>query len=730
MQLSPSAITITGPKAAATLRVHSVDGREALSELFEYKVEFLSEVEDVDLKALLGEAITVHLPIEDQDTRHFSGIVVAASRLGWRGRYASFLITLAPQLWLLTRSGDCRIFQEQSVPEVVTELFRSAGLNFRENLFFKQYRKWDYLTQYRESDYDFIRRVLAHEGIYFYFEHTEDAHQIVLADSESAHDLKKGFEAVPLIRPMEKHEFPDYLSQWTAHHAIQTSGVTLGDYEFRLRGKAARLQAQHKVDAEHSHGVLMSYGFPGRSTLAENQDEADAGKSLEEGERLARVRVEEQRCELQTFAGDGTARGLATGYLFGITNAHPDQQFLITSTIISLRNSLFESGEDPAGERCQIKLEAIDSKTPYRPLRKPKPTMPGPQTARVVGPADQEIWTDKLGRIRIQLHWDREGEYDENSACWVRVAQPWAGNRWGVVFNPRIGNEVVVEFLDGDPDRPLVTGSVYNAENMPPYVLPGNQTQSGIKTRSSKDATDQNFNEIRFEDMKGQEELHVQAERDQTTNVKRNQSISVGGDRSISVTGNQSVTISGKGQSPVHSTVNVTGKHTFDASDTIKIQAPTSITLECGGSTIVMEPGKIAITAGDGAQIVLDANALTQASGGGMTLHDANVCHTASGGGQVLIDANVCGTASGGGQLLLDANVTAQSAGGSTLQLDSNAAMSGTAKATVSGAVEATLDASGGSVKATPASVAVSAPTVDVSGQAMVSIAGAMVKIN
>jgi type VI secretion system secreted protein VgrG len=301
--------------------------------------------------------------------------------------------------------------------------------------------------------------------------------------------------------------------------------------------------------------------------------------------------------------------------------------------------------------------------------------------------------------------------------------------------HPRIGQEVIVEFLEGDPDRPIVTGRVYNTDSMPPYALPDNKTQSGIKSRSSKGGTADNFNEIRFEDLKGKEELHIQAELDMSTNVKRNQTLYVGGDQNVTIHGNQTVEVHGTDEKtgkklPVQSVTNVTGKHTFDASDTIKIQAPTSITLECGGSTIVMEPGKIAITAGGGATVVLDANALTQAAGGGKTLHDANVLHVASGGGQILIDANVKAGAAGGAQMALDANVKAESAGGSKIQLDTNAAMEGAVNAQVKAGVEATLAGAAGSVKADPAGVTVSGPKIDINGQAMVNVAGAMVKIN
>jgi type VI secretion system secreted protein VgrG len=288
------------------------------------------------------------------------------------------------------------------------------------------------------------------------------------------------------------------------------------------------------------------------------------------------------------------------------------------------------------------------------------------------------------------------------------VSQVWAGKQWGAMHIPRIGHEVIVAFLDGDPDRPIITGRVYNTDNMPPYALPDNKTQSGIKSRSSKSGSADNFNEIRFEDLKGKEELHIQAEKDMSTLVKHNESLSVGGDRSVSVTGNQSVTITGKGKSPIHSTTKVTGKYDLDVSDTIHIKAPTSITLECPGSKIEMLPGKITISAGGGATIVLDANLLAFAKGEALLKLDANVTSMAKGGAGLAMNANVLLTANDGGKVLLTSNVLAESSGKSTLKLDGDATLTGKAKAAVNGTAEATLAAGGsvkGSVKTSPAGV-------------------------
>jgi type VI secretion system secreted protein VgrG len=562
LDISPSAmtVTVTGLKDN-TLGVCEVQGHEALGCLYEYQVELvnlsepeaLRQVLDPDgiLKpqTLLGQTLTICLPLADDKARYFSGIVTKAWRLGWRDGYAHYRATISPELWLLTLNRDCRIFQNMTVPEVVKQILRQHKISsFRESLFDK-YRQWDCVTQYRESDFEFISRILAHEGIYYYFEHSEKGHTLVLADSVSSHKVRDDFAAVWLGRLASSTSSPDHLEAWQDSFAIQSTTVTLADFDFRLRHPSSRLSERQHVEVEPECAGLAIYDYPGRLVLAENREDPPDATALkaseEERDRLAWTRLEEKRCQAVRYRGEGNARWLTTGFLFSIANSemYAQQQFLVEMTEITLRNSPFTSGSQPIAEPCEISVTAIDSRTQFRSPRREKPVVWGPQTARVVGPADEEIWTDKYGRIKVQFHWDRDGIFDENSSGWVRVAHPWAGNRWGAIHIPRVGNEVVVEFLEGDPDRPLVTGSVYNADNMPPYALPEHKTQSGIKTRSSKNGTEANFNEIRFDDDKGHEELHIQAERNMSTLVKHDQSLTVQADRKVTVHGNETVTV-------------------------------------------------------------------------------------------------------------------------------------------------------------------------------------------
>jgi type VI secretion system secreted protein VgrG len=361
-------------------------------------------------------------------------------------------------------------------------------------------------------------------------------------------------------------------------------------------------------------------------------------------------------------------------------------------------------------------------------------------------PADEEIATDEEGRVLVKFHWDRRGEVngpdeeqedrDKEQSCFIRVAQVWAGARWGAMHIPRIGQEVIVDFLEGDPDRPIITGRVYNGDNKPPY--PGHPTQSGIKSRSTKGGTADNFNEIRFEDQKGSEELFIQAEKDQTTNVKHDQTITVGGDRTVTVTGNetvtidkdltvhvkgnQSVTVDGQGQGPIHHTISVKGKHGIHASDTIDVDAPTHIKLECGGSSILIEPGKITLNAGGGAQVILDANVFAKASGGAQVTLDANVFAKASGGANVLLDANVLAKSNAGSHVTLDANATMESGGDANVN-GANVTLTGTQKVSAGGGKTSTLElqASGAAVHGT---------TATLSGSSVAEVTGGEVKIN
>ncbi|HEY8946704.1 MAG TPA: type VI secretion system tip protein TssI/VgrG, partial [Polyangiaceae bacterium] len=588
------------------LLLFSMTGRETLGRPFEYELELLSENPNVGLSELLGQPIGVALELNDFTFREFNGIVTHFSLTGELGRYVSYRATVRPWLWLLSQKVGSRIFQAKTVPDVIQQLFREHGFSDFSNALTGEYRTWEYLVQYRESDLDFVSRLMELEGIYFFFKHKEGKHTLVLADSYSAHELAPGYESVPYYPPQtgERRE-RDHIDRWIVRRAIRPGIYAARDFNFTR--PAAPVVTELRAPLDHARNEYEVYDYPG-SFL-----------DTTEAETQGRIRLEEHQANFEGVQAQGNARGLASGGLFKLAQFPRDDQnkeYLIVDATYEITVGEYESfdrGSDPPDFR--LSFVAIESSRPYRaPRLTPKPVVKGPQTATVVGQADQEIWTDEYGRVRLQFHWDREGQSDENSSCWVRVSQAWAGSNWGSIHVPRIGQEVIVDFLEGDPDRPIVTGRVYNADNMPPYTLPDNQTQSGIKSRSTKGGTPDNFNELRFEDKKGEEELYIQAEKnmttlvknDQSTSVKANRSASVGGNDSVSVTGNRSVSVTGTHSVTVTKSdtetykdtrtvsvaltddLTVTGAHTgkYQAARTLTVKGPDALSVTAGDKTV------------------------------------------------------------------------------------------------------------------------------------------------
>jgi type VI secretion system secreted protein VgrG len=367
------------------------------------------------------------------------------------------------------------------------------------------------------------------EGIYYFFEHADGKHTLVLADGPSAHSSLPNYTEVEYFAPGNNNQHhDDSLSDWGSGRQMRPGAYSSTDYDpTRPRTQLLRRLMRPKIDA---YGDAEIYDYPGEYPRSPEKA-GDEVKSAE-GYRHVEVRLSEHQADFELAHASGTVEGLYAGSAFKL-KLHPradqNQNYVVTAAHFELRGPPHETG-DHDEEGFHGSYTCIKSQVPYHPpCETPRPRVDGPQTALVVGPKGQEIWTDPLGRVKVQFFWDQEGNLDESSSCWVRVAQIWAGANWGAIHIPRINQEVIVEFLEGDPDRPIITGRVYNAVNTVPYTLPDNKTQSGIKSRSTLGGTPANFNEIRFEDLKGKEELYVQAERNHTVNVKNDRSVTVGG---------------------------------------------------------------------------------------------------------------------------------------------------------------------------------------------------------
>ncbi len=530
-------VEITTPLGTDVLVLRSMSGTERVGQLFEYQLELLSERDDIAIADILGQNVTIRLNAAEltQEPRFFNGFITRFTYLGTSSGLAWYRASLRPWLWFLTRRADCRIFQEMTVPDIIKQVFSDAGFSDVDLKLSGSYPPWDYCVQYRETDFNFVSRLMEQEGIYYFFQHERDKHKLVLADAYSAHETVANYETVPFYPPDSAgRRERDHVSRWTHSGQVKPGAYALTDYDFEAPTK--NLMSTLSNPADHAHNEYEMYDYPGEYT--ENSD----------GDTYTRTRLEELQAQHQWCRGEGNARGLAAGALFTL-KGHPrsdqDKEYLLLATTINLQSDVFGSALGGPGETVvTLTFTAMDAQVPYRsPRRTPKPVVQGPQTAVVVGKSGEEIWTDQYGRVKVQFHWDRVGGNDENSSCWVRVAQVWAGDNWGAIHIPRMGQEVIVSFLEGDPDQPIITGRVYNGDNMPPYGLPDNQTQSGIKSRSSKGGSGANYNEIRFEDKMGSEELLIHAEKQQTIEVEADESHWVGHDRTKNVDNDETTTI-------------------------------------------------------------------------------------------------------------------------------------------------------------------------------------------
>ncbi|MDI6755540.1 MAG: type VI secretion system tip protein TssI/VgrG [Thermodesulfobacteriota bacterium] len=487
-------------------RVVEFTARERVSFPFELKVSLASE-EEINFEEVVGKEALLTILGEEAD-RYLHGIISQFRRAGSRGRFFLYQATVAPALWLLSLEQDCRIFQNKDVQEIVKQIFKDAGIPGDRIEFRLQGQSpvREYCVQYRETDLNFISRLLEEEGIFYFFEHSEDRHVLVFADSAVAYKPILGEAEVPynIAEGMVSEEESVY--HFTVSREILSGKATQRDFNFEKPSLDLTTQDQGKA-----HQKLEKYDYPGKYV------------DKEAGQKLTKVRLQELAAFQEKAEGQSVCARFTPGFTFKLTDHDCDsfnrEYFLVEVLHKGAQPQVLEEKAGAEGFRYGNDFLAIPSSVNFRPERKtPKPIAEGVQTAIVVGPEKEEIYTDKYGRVKVQFHWDREGKRDEKSSCWIRVAQAWAGKGWGILFTPRIGQEVIVEFLEGDPDRPVITGRVYNAEEMPPYELPKEKTKSTIKTNSSTGGD--GFNEIRFEDKKGEEQLFIHAEKNQDIRVK------------------------------------------------------------------------------------------------------------------------------------------------------------------------------------------------------------------
>ncbi len=575
---------------------------ETLGHPFVIELTVDSEDRDIDYKSILGDHLSVELDLTENKQRYFDGIVTRFAYVGLSDFMGSYKITLRPWLWVLTRHVQCKIFQSKTVPDIIKEVFRAANFDDFEDKLQRDYITLDYCVQYRESDFNFVSRLMEQEGIYYYFKHGSGVHKLVLCDGASSHGkYDDTYGDVKMVLADSDAE-TGTVFEWSLGREIQSGQYTLTDYD--LEKPNADLKKSKSMTQSHKDDSFEVFDYPGKYTEASD------------GATYVGIRMEEEVAQFERATGKSRTRWIATGCLITLKDSKREghnQEYLVAET----KSTVVVDATKGSQLSFLAEFNALASKHVFRtPRRTPKPFIRGPQTAFVVGKSGEEIWTDKYGRVKVQFHWDRDGQNDEKSSCWVRCAQSWAGKSWGAMFIPRIGQEVVVHFLEGDPDRPIITGAVYNGKSMPPYELPSNATQSTIKSNSSKGGN--GSNEIRFEDKAGSEEFYVHAQKDMKIEIVHDRSQTVKeGDETIEVSkGKQTTKIFGDTALTVDTgnyTMKVSaGSASIDVMQAITVESKMSITLKVANNSITIDMTGVTIK---GTMVSIEGQAMTEVKG-------------------------------------------------------------------------------------------------------------------
>ncbi|HDN3882805.1 TPA: type VI secretion system tip protein VgrG [Salmonella enterica subsp. enterica serovar Typhimurium] len=611
-------VTVSGSAVPpGALLFASLDGGETLSELFSYVVQlktpdtlnlgYVSPAANLPLKPMVGKDLCVNIELDGGGKRHISGLVTAARVVGHEGRSVTYELRMEPWVKLLTHTSDYKAFQNKTVVDILDEVLAEYPYPVEKRLV-ESYPVRTWQVQYGETDFDFLQRLMQEWGIYWWFEHSEDSHTLVLADAISAH---KACPDSPLV---EWHQEglkldKEFIHTITANESLRTGQWVLDDFDFtKLRSLLANTVANPR---ETGHATYEHYEWPG--------DYFDKS----EGEMLTRIRMEAQRSPGSRVLGGGNIRTLMTGYTFTLENyptAEVNQEYLLMQTLLFVQDNAQHSGQDQHFT-FSTRFELHPTREVFRPQRTvSKPHTKGPQSAIVTGPAGQEIWTDQYGRVKVQFGWDRYGKMDENSTCWIRVSYPWAGKGFGMIQIPRIGQEVLVDFKNGDPDLPIIVGRTYNQDTMPPWGLPGMASQSGIFSHSLYGGPT-NGNMLRFDDKTGAEEVKFHAEKDLNTTVKNNETHTVMVDRTKTIIKNETNSIGEDRNTTVTKNDGLSVKlaQTINIGTTYRLDVGDQFTLRCGNAALVLhKDGSIEFC---GKQLMLHTSDVMQLIGKGIDMN-------------------------------------------------------------------------------------------------------------
>ncbi|MCF6305838.1 MAG: type VI secretion system tip protein VgrG [Rhodobacteraceae bacterium] len=632
-------LKLKGPLDPKKMILVRADISEGLSMLTETDIQFVSPDHDLKLKDIVGQKMSLEIEDEEENTRHWHGHCVSCAYEGKFGSQALFRAEVRPWFWFLTLHADCRIFQELSALDVIKLIFGDRGFSDFQDKTSSSFVTREYLVQYRETDYDFICRLMEEEGMYFYFTHDNSKETLVIADGAGSHSALTQAATIEFhFREKEYKRDSDHIYEWKSSERVNTGKVSLTDYDFTK--PTTDLKANTTIaKGQHNHKEIEVYDYPGIHTTADD------------GKTRTRIRAEAYAAAYKRTWGKCNVRNMAAGGTFRLKE-HPrsdlNKEYLVLSATHKLQIETDEdkenvtSGRDGSNNnRNNVDSDKKDSyesefsvqlkSEPFRaPLETAKPIISGIQTAVVTGPSGEEIYTDEYGRIKVQFHWDRVGKKDEKTTCFIRVSQTISGQSWGAFHIPRIGQEVVVQFEEGNPDRPIVTGMLYHDTKKHPFELPTNKTQHGLKTNSTKGGG--GFHELVFEDKKDEEFVRFQSEKDYMAIIKNNAEISIGfektdpgdftqkiyankteeietGDHTFTIKeGSEINTIETDRKSTINNDEEVTiannktddigVDYKIDVGSNLEIEAGTSIKLTVGSSVIEITSSEISIKSG------------------------------------------------------------------------------------------------------------------------------------
>jgi type VI secretion system secreted protein VgrG len=593
-------ISLTTPLGVDVLLLAGFSGHEAISRLFSFRLDLLSEEkEPIDFSQIIGKNVTISVTCCDNKVRYFNGMVSQFGQSSSDARFIHYQMEVVPWTWMLSRYADCKIFHNKTVEDIIKQVFAARGFTDYRFALTGSYSPMEYCVQYRETDFNFISRLMEQNGIFYFFQHEQAKHTMVISDTATVHELCPEQNSAGYNLVSGGIDDADVINSWSLEQQLRSGKYTLTDYNFKTPSTSL-LATEATIVSVGGNSNFEIFDYPGEYP------------TRTDGTTFAKLRMQEEEAAHLAASGSSVCRAFSTGYKFTLTD-HPCGSMNASYVLTEIQHVASTGGSygtgGGSGDSYSNHFTCIPDTVPFRPARlTPKPFVQGPQTAVVIGKSQysdtsgddgsgdgEEIWVDSYGRVIVQFPWDRAGR----CSCRVRVSQDWAGQGWGAITIPRVGQEVLVSFLEGDPDRPIITGRVYNADQTVPYSLPDNQTRSTFKTRSSKGGGTDNYNELRFEDKTGSEQIFLRGEKDLDTRLKNDSREWIGNNRSLIVTQDQMEQVGGD----LHS--QITGNFNQKVGQTLSLQVGQNL-YEKSGSNFAHEAGQI-IHLKAGMTVVLEA---------------------------------------------------------------------------------------------------------------------------